>query len=43
MDVLIGSAVLTNELKKKLPVAFLEQVPGAVAGTYSAIPNIGKL
>jgi hypothetical protein len=40
---MIGSMVLTNELKKKLPAASLEQVPGGVAGAYSAIPNIDKL
>jgi hypothetical protein len=40
---MIGSTILTNELKKKLPAAFLEQVPGAVAGAYSAIPIIEKL
>ena len=39
----IGSTALTNELSKKLPAAFLEQIPGGVAGAYSAIPFIATL
>jgi hypothetical protein len=38
-----GSTVLTNELGKKLPAAFLEQSPGGVAGAYSAIPLVENL
>jgi len=43
LGITVGSTVLTNELGKKLPVAFLEQVPGGVAGAYSAIPLIATL
>jgi len=43
LGITIGSTVLTNELKKKLPGVFLEQLPGAVAGAYSAIPRIANL
>jgi hypothetical protein len=41
--VLSGSTVLTNELGKKLPAAFLAQVPGGVSGAYSAIPLVAGL
>ena len=40
---MLGSTVLTNELGKKLPSAFLALVPGGVSGAYSAIPLIAKL
>jgi hypothetical protein len=40
---LLGSTALTNELGKKLPEEFLKQVPGGVAGAYSAIPIIASL
>ena len=40
---MLGSTVLTNELGKKLPAAFLALVPGGVSGAYSAIPLIAKL
>jgi predicted MFS family arabinose efflux permease len=43
LGITIGSTVLTNELGKKLPAAFLEQVPGGVSGAYSAIPLIAHL
>jgi hypothetical protein len=41
--VLSGFMVLTNELGKKLPAAFLEQVLGGVSGAYSAIPLVAGL
>jgi len=40
---MLGSAVLTNELSKKLPVAFFEHVPAGIAGAYGAIPLIATL
>jgi hypothetical protein len=40
---MLGSTVLTNELGKKLPAEFLDQVPGGVSGAYSAIPLIAQL
>ncbi|KIM79120.1 hypothetical protein PILCRDRAFT_823692 [Piloderma croceum F 1598] len=43
LGITIGSTVLTNELGKKLPAEFLAQVPGGVAGAYSAIPLIAHL
>jgi len=43
LGITIGSTVLTNELGKKLPAAFLEQSPGGVAGAYSAIPLVANL
>lgn len=39
----LGSAVLTNELGKTLPQAFLSQIPGGVAGAYSSIPYVNSL
>jgi len=43
LGITVGSTTFTNELGKKLPAAFLEQVPGGVAGAYSAIPFIATL
>jgi MFS family permease len=43
LGITVGSTVLTNELGKKLPAEFLKQVPGGVAGAYSAIPLIAHL
>ena len=39
----IASTVLQNELKKKLPAAFVAQFPGGVEIAYAAIPVIGTL
>ncbi|EKM57058.1 uncharacterized protein PHACADRAFT_142175 [Phanerochaete carnosa HHB-10118-sp] len=39
----IGSTVLQNELKKKLPAAFVAQFPGGVEIAYAAIPLIDGL
>ena len=41
--ILSGFMVLTNELGKKLPAAFLEQVLGGVSGVYCTIPLIAGL
>jgi hypothetical protein len=41
--IMLGSIILTNELSKSLPEGFLEQVPGSVAGAYSAIPLVANL
>ncbi|KAG8918820.1 hypothetical protein FRC01_001637 [Tulasnella sp. 417] len=42
--VTLGGTILQNELKKKLPQAFLEMFPGeGVEITYAAIPRIGGL
>ncbi|KAF7794628.1 hypothetical protein EIP86_005764 [Pleurotus ostreatoroseus] len=41
--VTIGSAVLQTQLKKRLPIAFLSQLPGGVSIAFSAIPAIGEL
>lgn len=38
-----GSTALTNTLAKKLPAAYIAQLPGGVAGAYSAIPSIASL
>jgi hypothetical protein len=43
MIMMAGSTVLTNELGKRLPDVFLEQVSGGVAGAYSAIPLVKDL
>jgi hypothetical protein len=40
---ILGSTALTNELGKRLPTAFLEQVPGGLSGAYGAIPIIASL
>lgn len=42
--VTIGSAILQNELKEKLPAAFLDSVSTrGVELAYSLIPNVGRL
>ncbi|THH28362.1 hypothetical protein EUX98_g5826 [Antrodiella citrinella] len=41
--VTISSTVLQNELKKKLPAAFLSQFPDGLEIAYAAIPIIGDL
>ncbi|KAG8922954.1 hypothetical protein FRC01_013405 [Tulasnella sp. 417] len=42
--VTLGGTILQNELKKKLPQAFLDMFPGeGVEITYAAIPRIGGL
>ena len=39
----IASTILQNELKKKLPAAFVSQFPGGVEIAYAAIPVIASL
>lgn len=41
--VTIGSSVLQTQLKKRLPAAFLSELPGGVSIAFSAIPAIGDL
>ncbi|KIO28434.1 hypothetical protein M407DRAFT_242989 [Tulasnella calospora MUT 4182] len=41
--VTLGGTILQNELKKRLPQAFLELFHGEVEITYAAIPKIGGL
>jgi len=43
LGITVGSTALTNELGKRLPTAFLEQVPGGLSGAYGAIPIIASL
>ena len=39
----IGASVLQNQLKSRLPPAFLAQLPEGLEITYAAIPNIRNL
>ncbi|KZP23735.1 MFS general substrate transporter [Athelia psychrophila] len=43
LGITVGSTALTNTLAKKLPAAYIAQLPGGVAGAYSAIPSIASL
>ncbi|KAJ3483959.1 hypothetical protein NLI96_g5966 [Meripilus lineatus] len=41
--VTIGTTVLQNELRKRVPAEYLSELPGGVAIVYSAIPLINSL
>ncbi|KAJ3483963.1 hypothetical protein NLI96_g5968 [Meripilus lineatus] len=41
--VTIGTTVLQNELRKRVPAEYLKELPGGVAIVYSAIPLINSL
>jgi len=43
LGIAIGSTVLENELKVKLPEAFVQSLPRGLELSYSAIPQISTL
>ena len=39
----VGTVILQNELNKRLPKAFLDELPNGVTSIYTAIPAINAL